>query len=732
MALIAGEISTINGPSILLPRRAAVARIAVPDWPALNDAEGCQRLGGLLCDALLLESGHPLRAICGQDGARQDTHSGTRFLAELFCRLALHLQQVAGHPVVRCRSVLQTENPQPLTVWETMLPRTGRAAGLSAAKLIEAAAGPEGEARSALDFDMAVAEVGAVSQAVGNSVIEVLLAAAYRRGIPWQMLDPVWPMLAFGQGSGTKRLMSTMSEAEGHISTLFTQDKMLSLQVLRESGFPVPDHHLVPSEEAAVAAAERLGYPVVVKPLDQMRSRGVSVNLRDPEAVRKAYQKAAAISRAILVESQLPGLPFRILVIGGQARAAMQRSRPTVLGDGSSNIEALIEKTNRERATTALKTAHGPRRINLENFVEELEPSLAEQGLKPDSIPEEGRLVHLAFKGETGRGGENLDVTEAVHPDNLAMAEAVAGIFELSVMGLDFMTEDITRSYKEVNCGINEVNAEPAFSLHMSATSTPRDVVTPFLDLEFGRRGNGRIPISCTLASADDAGFDLLAKALGFLSQEIGLAAGDSLARVGRFHLPEGESGRRPAARILADSRVDSALVALAPGDFASGLAFDRCTACHLPSPPVGDRDAVMVQQARLMAEEIAEAVILTAADFSAWAEWMDFSKCRLVIVSKDGSVPGEQENEPPLPNGAAVIRLQTAPALTLLYEHDNHVDCLARLDHEVDFADAPLDGLLLATANLVALGRHPRDIGRAITEAWHRRRERSPQSSTQ
>lgn len=722
MTLFVGSISLTQGPTTLLPRKAAAAQIAVPDWPLLLDPVGRTRLLDHICDALMLESDHPARM---KLSSRCD-RPGPQFLAELLCQLAVILQQIAGHPVTCSKALLLPETGSALVVWEFLLPKTGRTAGLSAESLIKAAAGPDGDARTTLSFETTYDHVTEVSKAVGNSVVEVILAAAHRRGIAWRMIDPVWPMLAFGQGSQTRRMMTTITESDGHISSLFTQDKLLSLHVLREAGFPVPMHHLVHSEEAAVAAAENLGYPVVVKPTDQMRSLGVSVRLQTADAVREAFRKAAAISRSILVETQLPGLPYRILVIGGRAQAAMQRSRPAVVGDGSSTIGLLIEKTNRERALNALKTAHGPRQINVENFKDELAPSLADQGLTLEAVPEAERCVHLAFKGETGRGGENLDVTENIHPDNLVMAEAVAEILELSVLGLDFMTEDISRSYKEVSCGINEVNAEPALSLHMSATSSPRDVTTSLFDQEFGAGGDGCIPAICTIGHAEKRFFDLLEGALELLGQKAGIAVGDDHARVGRFHLPAGSVKLRPAARILADSRVDCALVALATGDFIAGLAFDRCTACYLPRLPARDDDEALIQQAKLMAMEIADTVILPASDYGVWAERLDLAGRRLVLISQYRETTGKPDNEKVQPPGLQ-IRLEVGKTLKLLYHHEDHVDCLARLACDGDSDDERLEALLVATASLVAMGRQPREISRAITAAWNRHLDRCP-----
>lgn len=719
MTLIAGGITLSKGPTLLLPRQAAAARISTPDWPVLRETSGRRQLVDTVANALTLEADHPLRVAAP---AMAD-QAAPLFLAELFAELAIVLQQITGHPVTRLRALRQGDPSQPLAVWEYMLPRTAQASGLAAERLIVALAGAKGVEIGQLPFDDLHAIVTGVNTAVGNSVVEVLLAGAQRREVPWHTIDPVWPMFGFGQGSKTKRLMSTICEQQGHISTLFSQDKLLSLHVLREAGFPVPSHRLVGSEEAAVAAAELLGYPVVVKPTDQLRSRGVSINLRSSDSVRAAFRKAATISRSILVETQLPGLPYRILVIGGKACAAMKRSAPSVVGDGEATIGELIEKANEARARTAIRTAHGPRRINVENFKEELAPCLAEQGLALESVPEAGRSVQLAFKGETGRGGENVDVTDMVHPDNLLMAEQVAEVLEIKVMGLDFMTEDIARSFKKVPCGINEVNSEPALSLHMSATSKPRDVVNPFLDYALGAGNDRRIPVFCCLGETAEEVLRFLEAALRTLGQKTGLATAGGSARVGRFLLPATNATQRPAVRVIQDARVDCALVALTPEDFAVGLAFDRCTACYLAQAPAGSDEKTerFIEQARLMAHEIADTLLLPAADYEAWNSHINFGGRRVVLVSDTAGLPTAIPQDEQA-NRVEVLELSTATGLDVLYHHGGHCDRLVSLNAVGKGQEkGELPGqrsLLIALAALVALGWQAQDIRRVLAAA--------------
>ena len=53
---------------------------------------------------------------------------------------------------------------------------------------------------------------------------------------------------------------------------------------------------MVYDAEEAVEEAERLGYPVVVKPLDGHHGKAVAIDLKSPEEVRGAFDKARELS----------------------------------------------------------------------------------------------------------------------------------------------------------------------------------------------------------------------------------------------------------------------------------------------------------------------------------------------------------------------------------------------------------------------------------------------------
>jgi cyanophycin synthetase len=63
----------------------------------------------------------------------------------------------------------------------------------------------------------------------------------------------------------------------------------------------VPKQYVVRSAGRAVDAAHRVGYPVVVKPLNANHGRGASLNLEEDEQVEAAFGHASQYSRNVIV-----------------------------------------------------------------------------------------------------------------------------------------------------------------------------------------------------------------------------------------------------------------------------------------------------------------------------------------------------------------------------------------------------------------------------------------------
>ncbi len=402
-----------------------------------------------------------------------------------------------------------------------------------------------------------------------------LVRAAEARNIPWLRLNQ-YSLVQFGHGRYQQRIQATTTGRTSNIAVELASDKEETNGILRDLGLPVPKQMLVQTPQDAVIAAERIGYPVVVKPLSGNHGRGVAINLRTPEEVESGFQKAAEHGRSIVVESYIEGFDHRLLVIDGKMVAAAKRMPGHVVGDGEHTIEELVGIVNRdprrgvghEKVLTRIEFDHQAERL------------LEKLGYDRNTVPQKDEIVYLRSTANLSTGGTAIDVTDVIHPDNREMAIRAIKAIGLDIGGVDFLTKDITESYRDAGGGICEVNAGPGFRMHVAPSEgTPRDVAGPVIDMLFPPDRPSRIPIAAvTGTNGKTTTSRMLAHILKMSGRTVGLTSTDGVYIDGKLSVPGDMTGPVSAQMILRDPSVDAAVMETARGGMLrSGLGFQEC-----------------------------------------------------------------------------------------------------------------------------------------------------------
>ncbi len=282
------------------------------------------------------------------------------------------------------------------------------------------------------------------------------LKAAFELGVPWTQLEGTCFQLGFG--SAARWIDSSVTDATSTLAMTMVRNKVFGASVMRKAGLPVPPHILVTSLDIAVQAAEKLGYPVVVKPADLDGGIGVKANLLTPESVRKAFVIAFQLSKNILVEKHVAGRDYRIHVVHGKVHGVLERVPGGITGNAHDTVKDLLMSQNHER-----KIAQDDRRhLHHIELDEEAEEALLAQDMKWDSVPEKGRFVRLRSASNVASGGVPVPVPlDVAHADNLRLAVRAARVMRLDVAGIDLLVPDISNSWLETGAYICEVNAQP-------------------------------------------------------------------------------------------------------------------------------------------------------------------------------------------------------------------------------------------------------------------------------
>ncbi len=173
-------------------------------------------------------------------------------------------------------------------------------------------------------------------RSLGPSAME-LVRAAQARDIPVYRLNDA-SLIQVGQGKYQQRIEAALTSKTSHIAVEIASDKNLANRILGDLGLPVPKQRVVYDVDEAIGAAERIGYPVVVKPLDGNHGRGVTVNITDEDGIAAAFETAYAEGSTVLVETMLTGDDHRLLVVDGRLVAAARRVPGHVKCDGRHTI----------------------------------------------------------------------------------------------------------------------------------------------------------------------------------------------------------------------------------------------------------------------------------------------------------------------------------------------------------------------------------------------------------
>lgn len=404
-----------------------------------------------------------------------------------------------------------------------------------------------------------------------------LVNAAEAREIPWLRLNK-YSLVQFGHGRLQQRIQATITSKTPHIAVEISCDKEETHNLLRDLGLPVPQQKVVESEREAMRAARRIGFPVVLKPLDANHGRGVSINLTDDDQVAAAYHVAlkSAKGSSVLVESFITGMDHRMLVVNGELVAVAKRVPGHVTGDGKSTIAELVEIVNQD-PRRGIGHEKVLTRLELDHQAEQL---MKKAGKDASSVLPAGEVFFLRSTANLSTGGTAIDVTDTVHPDNRQMAERAVCAVGLDVGGVDFLIPDITQSYKDTGGAIVEINAAPGFRMHVAPSEGhPRDVAGKVMEMLFPPGTPTRIPVaSITGTNGKTTTTRMLAHILKTAGHVVGMTSTDGVYIDGRLSVKGDMTGPNSAHIVLRDPSVDIAVMETARGGLLrSGLGYRRC-----------------------------------------------------------------------------------------------------------------------------------------------------------
>ena len=240
----------------------------------------------------------------------------------------------------------------------------------------------------------------------------------------------------------------------------FTNDKNLTNKLLNKNNIPVPNFFLITKKNFEKFYNENLlGYPCVLKPSDESQGKDVFTNINNKEKFRSILDYLLNKYNSIMYEEQIKGNDYRIFMFNDKVIDIIHRMKPYIIGDGINTIKTLIDNVNEEKVKRGLfKT-----KMNISDW-----DYIKTQGdYDENSILEKDEKIYITGTLNLHNGAipERI-LVEDLPIENIELFQKVTKITNSKMVGLDYMSPDITVPYYENNGVILEVNGNPGIVSH--------------------------------------------------------------------------------------------------------------------------------------------------------------------------------------------------------------------------------------------------------------------------
>jgi len=402
-----------------------------------------------------------------------------------------------------------------------------------------------------------------------------IVEEAVARKIPFIRLNKS-SLVQLGYGVNQVRFRATMTDKTSSIAVDLAGNKDETKRILQEQAIPVAKGLTISTDEDLEIALDKIGFPLVFKPLNGNHGKGATINVKTREEAVAAFTYAQKYSYRVIVERFISGHDFRVLVIDNRMVAAAQRVPAHIIGDGINTVNKLIEIENNDP-----RRGYGHENVLTEIGIDrDTLDLLDKKGYTLETIPQKSEIVYLKSTANLSTGGTSIDVTDMVHPQNVFMCERIARVIGLDICGIDIMANNLTELLTENGGVVLEVNAAPGFRMHLAPSEgLPRNVAAPVIDMLYPPGKSARIPIiAVTGTNGKTTTTRLIAHIVKNNGFRVGFTTSDGVYIQNSMLLKGDTTGPISAEFVLKDPTVEFAVLETARGGILrSGLGFGHC-----------------------------------------------------------------------------------------------------------------------------------------------------------
>lgn len=265
---------------------------------------------------------------------------------------------------------------------------------------------------------------------------------------------------------------------------------------LSANGIPIAPFHefTLDSIDGAVEFLKSQNAPCVVKPaMGDAAGNGVTTNIVNHRELVRAAIHASLFVRELMIERQISGTEFRLLLLDGKLLDATRRRPPCVVGDGRSTVAELIDAENSRR----LKMS-GSATLTRIQIDTDSRATLKTKGLSLNSVPPLGVEVVVKTTVNENSANDNVSVRHMISDGLVKDVAKATELLGIRLAGVDIITPDPSVSLQESGGVIIEVNSSPGLHHHYNVNNlnetTP--VAVPILRCLLGlevRPNNGEV-----------------------------------------------------------------------------------------------------------------------------------------------------------------------------------------------------------------------------------------------
>ncbi len=483
----------------------------------------------------------------------------------------------------------------------------------------------------------------------GPSTLAIIMEAKKRK-IPLVKLGE-GSMFQLGYGKHSKRIEATISSNTEAIGVDIACDKLLTKEILYNQCLPVAEGGIIRNGLELLVKADRIGYPVVLKPRYGNQGKGVFVNIKNEADAIRAYRELSKNFNNIIIEKNIQGRDYRVCVIDGEVVAVAERIPPYVIGDGIQNIKQLINEINKN----PIRGEDHEKPLTKVKVDEELKACISKKGYILENIIPKGEKLTLRENANLSTGGEAIDYTDAICKENIDICKRTAKAIGLNICGIDICSSDISKPIGKKDA-IIEVNAAPGIRMHhYPSKGVSRNVAGAIIDMMFKDTAKKVPLISITGTNGKTTTTRLIAHVLKLAGYNVGMTTTGGIY-INNICIEKGDTtGYDSAMTILTNKDIDAVVLETARGGIIrKGLAYDMAdvgvitniTEDHLGIDGIKSIEDLAYVKA-LVGEAVKDEgyVVLNADDCVSMTMVKDRIKSNIIMFSKDKYNPVLRKN---------------------------------------------------------------------------------------